>query len=390
MPGSSCSGDAGILRCTGCAGTMCDCSRAGVPAMFPASLSTSFLLLALVGTVDVNAASGDPEAARFQRDLLAVLECRAGADTQQIVANTLRAARYGDPDRRPLHLRDWHFEHTGDTGDAAVTVIDMPVPLTLQGVQTRRVFADDQGFSIAIDAAARDRIVACHGLQLRSSTLREPFKVWSAQSVDGSVSTSSIMVRSVGDEYRLGCTAPHVGTQVARSPDRQQRADANDLTAAIECRADDATLDRVERVLQQVMEQPQSGWPAEVRAVSAPMHAINGTVLPVFQIELQRPLQIPGVDTDRLLVAPAGLFAADLGRVNVASVLLDAGLNAADQQAGVQVWQREASRSGLPSASIRINERVVARTDDGTVLTGCSSSQMRKAGSDPKNVNIPH
>lgn len=358
--------------------------------MFPASLRTSFLLLALAGTVNANAASGDPEAVRFQRDLLAVLECRASADTRQIVANTLRAARYGDPDRRPLHLRDWHFEHTGDTGDAAVTVIDMPVPLILQGVQTRRVFADDQGFSIAIDAAARDRIVASHGLQLRSSTLREPFKVWSAQSVDGSVSTPSIMVRSDGDEYRLGCTAPHVGTQVALSPDRQQRADAPDLTAAIECRADDAALRRVGRLLQQVMEQPQSEWPAEVRAVSAPTHAIKGTVLPVFQIEMQTPLQIQGVDTDRLLVAPAGLFAADLGRVSVASVLLDAGLNAADQQAGVQVWQREAWRSGLASGSIRINERVVARADDGSVLTGCSSSQMHKAESDPENANIPH
>lgn len=358
--------------------------------MFPASLRTSFLLLALAGTVNANAASGDPEAARFQRDLLAVLECRASADTRQIVANTLRAARYGDPDRRPLHLRDWHLERTGDADDAAVTVIDMPVLLTVQGVQTRRVFADDQGFSIAIDAEARDRIVASHGLQLRSSTLREPFKVWSAQSVDGSVSTPSIMVRSDGDEYRLGCTAPHVGTQVARSPDRQQRAGAPDLTAAIECRADDAALRRVGRLLQQVMEQPQSEWPAEVRAVSAPTHAIKGTVLPVFQIEMQTPLQIQGVDTDRLLVAPAGLFAADLGRVSVASVLLDAGLNAADQQAGVQVWQREASRSGLASGSIRINERVVARADDGSVLTGCSSSQMHKAESDPENANIPH
>lgn len=358
--------------------------------MFAAILRTSFLLSALAGTVKANASEGDPEAVRFQHGLLAVLECRASADTRKIVANTLRAARYGDPAKRALHLRDWHFEHAGDADDAAMTVIDMPVPLTVHGVRTRRVFADDQGFSIAIDAAARDRIVASHGLQLRSSTLREPFKVWSAQSVDGSVSTPSIMVRSDGDEYRLGCTAPHVGTQVARSPDRQQRADAPDLTAAIECRADDAALRRVGRLLQQVMEQPQSEWPAEVRTVSAPTHAINGTVLPVFQIELQTPLQIQGVATDRLLVAPAGLFAADLGRVNVASVLLDAGLNAADQQAGVQVWQREASRSGLPSASIRINERVVARTDDGTVLTGCSTSQMRKAGSGPKNVNIPH
>lgn len=358
--------------------------------MFAAILRTSFLLFALAGTVKANASEGDPEAVRFQHDLLAVLECRASADTRQIVANTLRAARYGDPAKRALHLRDWHFEHAGDADDAAMTVIDMPVPLTVHGVRTQRFFADAQGLSIAIDGAARDRIVARHGLQLQSSTLREPFRVWSARPVDGNASAPSIRVSSNGDGYRLGCTALAASTQRTLPLDGQQRADATDLSAAIECRADDATLRRVERVLQQVMEQPQSGWPAEVRTVSAPTHAINGTVLPVFQIELQTPLQIQGVATDRLLVAPAGLFAADLGRVNVASVLLDAGLNAADQQAGVQVWQREASRSGLPSASIRINERVVARTDDGTVLTGCSTSQMRKAGSGPKNVNIPH
>jgi hypothetical protein len=117
---------------------------------------------------------------------------------------------------------------------------------------------------------------------------------------------------------------------------------------------------------------------------------INGTVLPIFQIELQTPLQIQGITTDKVLAAPAGLTAADLGRINVASVLLDAGLTTAHQQAGVQVWQREASRSSLPSGSIRIHERVVARADDGTVLTGCSSSQMRAAASDPQSANIPH
>ncbi|PJL08259.1 hypothetical protein B9Y72_15540 [Stenotrophomonas maltophilia] len=360
--------------------------------MFPRTIRACVLMLvACCGHADAEPAQ--TEAMRFQQNLLAVLECRASADTRQTVASALRAARYGDPAGRPLHLRDWHFEQAGDTdaADAAsVTVIDMPVPLTAQGVRTQRVFADAQGLSIAIDAAARDRIVARHGLQLQSSTLREPFRVWSARSVDGNTSAPSIMVSSDGDGYRLGCTAAAASTQGTLPLDRQQHADANDLTAAIECRADDAALRRVGRLLQQVMEQPQGEWPAEVRAVSAPTHAINGTVLPVFQIELQTPLQIQGIATDKVLAAAAGLFAADLGRINVASVLLSVGLTTAQQQAGVQVWQREASRSGLPSGSIRIHERVVARADDGTVLTGCSSSQMRAAASDPQSANIPH
>ncbi|CAM4445629.1 hypothetical protein [Stenotrophomonas indicatrix] len=357
--------------------------------MFPRTIRACVLMLvACCGHADAEPAQ--TEALRFQQNLLAVLECRASADTRQTVASTLRAARYGDPAGRPLHLRDWHFEQAGDADAASVTVIDMPVPLTVQGVRTQRVFAGAQGLSIAIDAAARDRIVARHGLQLQSSTLREPFRVWTARPVDGNASAASIMVSSDGDGYRLGCTAAVASTQGTLPLDRQQRADANDLTAAIECRADDAALRRVGRLLQQVMEQPQSEWPAEVHAVSAPTHAINGTVLPVFQIELQTPLQIQGITTDKVLAAPAGLIAADLGRINVAGVLLDAGLTTAHQQAGVQVWQREASRSGLPSGSIRIHERMVARADDGTVLTGCSSSQMRAAASDPQSANIPH
>lgn len=357
--------------------------------MFPRTIRACVLMLvACCGHADAEPAQ--TEALHFQQDLLAVLECRASADTRQTVASTLRAARYGDPAGRPLHLRDWHFKQAGDADAASVTVIDMPVPLTAQGVRTRRVFADAQGLSIAIDAAARDRIVARHGMQLQSSTLREPFRVWSARSVGGNTSAPSIMVSSDGDGYRLGCTAPDASTRGTLPLDGQQRADANDLTAAIECRADDAALRRVGRLLQQVMEQPQGEWPAEVRAVSAPMHAIKGTVLPAFQIDLQTPLQIQGIAIDKVLAAPAGLFAADLGRINVASVLLDAGLTTAHQQAGVQVWQRETSRSRLPSGSLRINERVVARADDGAVLTGCSSSQIRAAASDPQSTDIPH
>lgn len=357
--------------------------------MFPRTIHAGTLMLvACSGLADAKPVEAD--ALRFQQDLIAVLECRASADTRQSIASTLRTARYGDPAGRPLHLRDWHFEQAGDADAASVTVIDMPVPLTAQGVRTQRVFADAQGLSIVIDAAARDRIVARHGLQLQSSTLREPFRVWTTRPVDGNTSAPSIMVSSDGDGYRLGCTAPAASTQETVPLDRQQRADANDLTAAIECSADDAALRRVARLLQQVMEQPQGGWPDQIRAVSASSHAIKGTVLPAFQIELQTPLQIQGIATDKVLVAPAGLFAADLGRTNVAGVLLDAGLTTAHQQAGVQVWQREASRSGLPSGSVRINERVVARADDGTVLTGCSSSQMRAAASDPQSANIPH
>jgi len=235
--------------------------------MFPRMIRACVLMLvACCGHADAEPAQ--TEALRFQQNLLAVLECRASADTRQTVASTLRAARYGDPAGRPLHLRDWHFEQAGDADAAAVTVIELPVPLTVQGVRTQRVFAGAQGLSIAINAAARDRIVARHGLQLQSSTLREPFRVWTARPVEGNASAPSIMVSSDGDGYRLGCTAPAASTQGTLPLDRQQREDANDLAAAIECRADDAALRRVGRLLQQVMEQPQSEWPAEVHAVA--------------------------------------------------------------------------------------------------------------------------
>lgn len=351
--------------------------------MFPVSPRASFLLLALASTTPAGAAVGDSDGARFQRDLQAVLECRASADTGHRVVSTLRAARYGDPGDRPLHLRDWHFEQSGDSGDAGTTVIDMPVPLIVQGVPTQRVFADALGFSIPLAAADRERIVAGHGLRLQSSTLRAPFQVWSARPVGGSVPAPSISVSSDGEGYRLRCAGPSAVTQATPPPQQLPRADARDLIAALQCHADEAALGRVGRLLQQVIEQPQSEWPADVRAVSAPRHAINGTVLPVFQIELEAPLRVQGIATDRLLAVPEGLIAADLGRTAVATVLRGAGLEAVDAQAGAQVWQREASRSPLPSGSVRIRERVVARTDDGSVLSGCSSSQMRTAAGDP-------
>ena len=54
--------------------------------------------------------------------------------------------------------------------------IDMPAALTVHGITTHRLLADDRGFSIPIDAAQRARIVSGNGLRLRSSTLREPFQ----------------------------------------------------------------------------------------------------------------------------------------------------------------------------------------------------------------------
>ncbi|MEG0195585.1 MAG: hypothetical protein RR698_20780, partial [Stenotrophomonas sp.] len=95
--------------------------------MFPRTIpACTLMLVACSGLADARPAATDT--LRFQQDLIAVLECRASADTRQSVASTLRTARYGDPAGRPLHLRDWHFEQAGDADAASVTVIDMPVP----------------------------------------------------------------------------------------------------------------------------------------------------------------------------------------------------------------------------------------------------------------------
>ncbi len=96
--------------------------------MFPRTIRACVLMLvACCGLADAEPAQ--TEALRFEQNLLAVLECRANVDTRRTVASTLRAARYGDPAGRPLHLRDWHFEQAGGADAASVMVIELPVPL---------------------------------------------------------------------------------------------------------------------------------------------------------------------------------------------------------------------------------------------------------------------
>jgi len=197
-----------------------------VSLRLPSAIVAFALLLACASATA--SAPGATAAASFQRDLVAILECRADPATTQRIGNTLRAAMYGDAQQRPAHLRDWRFQRGGDE-DRPFTTIDMPAPLKAQGITTRRVFVDDLGMSMPIDGAQRERIVATHALRLRSSTLHEPFSVWSRPVVAGEKPLpAAVVVRSDGDGYRLGATG--LANRAKTSPPRATRASPTHTT----------------------------------------------------------------------------------------------------------------------------------------------------------------
>lgn len=163
---------------------------------FRTTCALALLLTACSGSA--RAQTAETDAVLFQNDLREVLECSAGPDLQQRVVSRLRAARYADVAERTAELRDWRFEEKGADDDHRMTVITLPQPMTVHGIDARQVVADPFGFSIALDGAQRERVIAAYGLHLQSSTLREPFELWSAP-------TASVIVRSAGDGHRLGC-----------------------------------------------------------------------------------------------------------------------------------------------------------------------------------------
>lgn len=316
-------------------------------------------------------------AANFQRDLVEILECRATPATRQAVTTALRGARYGTPQERPAHLQGWSFTRSGDE-EHATTLIDMPVTLTAHGIPTHRVVADDMGFSIPVDAGQRARIVSGNGLQRRSSTLREPFQVWSAPAASGRPSSAgSIVVSSDGEGYRVGCDYPGP-MQGARVPPRlRDTATASDMGAALECRADDAAMQRIANMWERVSELSPLAWPDNVSAVAEREYRVDGQEMPVMVITLEQPVALKGVAATSLVLAYGGYIAADMGDAPLKAVLDATGLGAADRQAE-GYWMQEAAREAS-SGYTRVRAFSVIATDSGAVLAGCMTSEVRSA-----------
>lgn len=310
------------------------------------------------------AQTADTDAVLFQNDLRAVLECSAGPDLQQRVVSRLRAARYTDVAERTAELRDWRFEEKSEDDDQRMTVIVPPQPMTVHGIDASQIIADAFGFSIALDTVQRERVIAAHGLRLQSSTLREPFALWSAP-------TTSVIVRSAGDGYRLGCAPQATGKDAAARPAMA----VQDLQDASECRADEATMRRLQAFWQGISERPQFQWPQEVRSVTEVSYTVGDEELPLLLIGLQSPFRVHGVATDTVALAFGGFFGADLGDAALNPVLARAGMDAS-HNVGKAAWQR-----ALPPVAFKggdwIPQHIVMRTDEDHVIAGCASDYVR-------------
>ena len=337
--------------------------------MFPAPLRTTFLLLALAGIVNAHAADGDPDAARFQQNLVSILECRADPAINQTVGDTLRAAMYGNAQQRSAHLRGWRFERSGDEDDP-VTTIDMPTALTAQGITTRRLFVDAIGFSIPIDGDQQARIIRAHDLRLRSSTLREPYRVWS-RGVEAARSepTTAVVIRSDGHGYRLGC-APSGWERGEAAPAGQPRvADADDLAAAAECRAMPEALERVEAFWDLVLDAGQDAWPAQVQ------HLASRDSDELYVATLFDPIRVHGIST-RIVTLGMGLLAVVIDPDATAAAIRGAAMTAADQS-GPGVWEKQLSTS--KSGNNRVSQSLVVLQREGKdTLVGCMHGRQVK------------
>jgi len=314
-------------------------------------------------------------AASFQRDLVALLECRASPAAMQAVTTALRGARYGTPQERPAHLQGWGF--SGD-GDDTTTFIDMPDALTVHGITTHRVVADDMGFSIPVDAGQRARIVSGNGLRLRSSSLREPFQVWSIPEASGDASLpAALVVRSDGKGYRVGCDYPGPMREARVPPRLRETASASDIGAALECRADDAVMQRIANTWERVSELSPLAWPDNVSAVAEREYGVGGHTMSLLAVTLDRPVMLHGLPVQSLGIAQGGYFAADMGGATLEAVLGATRLGVADRKAE-GYWMREATREAS-SRYRRVRAFSVTPTDSGAVLAGCMTSEVRSA-----------
>lgn len=316
-------------------------------------------------------------AASFQRDLVALLECRASPAAMQAVTTALRGARYGTPQERPAYLQGWRFTRSGD-GDDTTTFIDMPDALTVHGITTHRVVADDSGFSIPVDAGQRDRIVSGNGLRLRSSSLREPFQVWSPPEASGDASLpAALVVRSDGKGYRVGCDYPGPMREARVPPRLRETASASDIGAALECRAEDAAMQRIANMWERVSELSPLAWPANVSAVAEREYGVGGQTMSLLAVTLDHTVMLQGLPVQSLGIAQGGYFAADMGEATLEAVLGATSLGVADRKVE-GYWMREARRE-QSSGHTRVRQFGVIPTDSGAVLVGCMTSEVRSA-----------
>ena len=349
---------------------MADCTLYCPPAMSTPSVCLPRALVAcllVLACARVNALPADAGvAATFQRDLVAILECRADPATRQAVGKVLRAAMYGDARQRPAHLRGWRFERSGDE-DHPVTTLDMPTAVTAQGVTTRRLFVEAGGFSMPINDLQRERIVAAHALHLRSSTLREPFRVWSSPVVAGKTPPpAAVVVSSDGDGYRLGCDLSGERDDEEHPAHRQRAADAHDLAAAAECRASPEVMERVRAFWNRALEAGQDAWPAQLQSVASR----DGDEL--YVATLFDPIHIQGVPTRRVALG-MGLFAGLMDPATTAQAVSGAGMTAADQSSS-GLWERELSSN--QDAGRQVSRGLVVLQRDGVgTLVGCRYGQ---------------
>lgn len=340
------------------------------PAMSTPSVCLPRAIVAfalLLACASVTASPADASAATtFQRDLVAILECRADPMTRQTVGKALRAAMYGDAQRRPAHLHGWRFERGGDE-DHPVTTLDMPTAVTAQGITTRRLFVDAGGFSMPINDPQRESIVAAHALRLRSSTLREPFRVWSPPVVAGEAPPpAAVVVRSDGDGYRLGCDLSGEQGDEAAPARRQRVADAHDLAAAAECRASPEALERVEAFWNLALEAGQEAWPAQLQSMAS---RDSGEL---YVATLFDPIRIQGVPTRRVALG-MGLFAGVIDPGATGQAVQAAGMTTADR-AEAGLWEKELSRN--QAAGRQVSRSLVVLQRDGVdTLVGCMYGQ---------------
>lgn len=344
-------------------------------SMYPPAMSTPSVCLPpaivafalLLACASVTASPTDASAATtFQRDLVAILECRADPTIRQTVGKALRAAMYGDARQRPAHLHGWRFERGGDE-DHPVTTLDMPTAVTAQGITTRRLFVDAGGFSMPISDLQRERIVAAHALHLRSSTLREPFRVWSSSVVAGEEAPpAAVVVRSDGDGYRLGCDLSGERNDEEHPAHRQRAADAHDLAAAAECRASPEVMERVKAFWNRALEAGQDAWPAQLQSVDSR----DGDEL--YVATLFDPIRIQGVPTRRVALG-MGLFAGLMDPGTTAQAVSGAGMTAADRSSD-GLWEKELSSN--QDAGRQVSRSLVVLQRDGVdTLVGCMYGQ---------------
>ncbi|WP_448134368.1 hypothetical protein [Stenotrophomonas rhizophila] len=324
-----------------------------------AIVAFAFLLACALATASPPGATA---AATFQRDLVAILECRADPATTQRIGSTLRAAMYGDAQQRPAHLRDWRFERGGDE-DHPFTTIDMPAPLKAQGITTRRVFVDDLGMSMPIDGAQRERIVATHALRLRSSTLHEPFSVWSRPVAAGEKPLpAAVVVRSDGDGYRLGCDRSGEQGEDVASARRPRVADAHDLAAAAECRASPEALERVEAFWNLALEASQYTWPAQLQGIA------SRDSDELYVATLFEPIEVHGVPTRKVALG-MGLLAAVIEPGTTERAVQAAGMTAADR-AEPGLWEKDLHSDDRAGSRV-VRSVVVLQRDGVDTLAGC-------------------